>query len=228
MSEFLGEQRAVELENGPSFIAVTDISEERLEFISTRFIDTAKERSVSLELFNATMAPEELRKKLLECSDGGFDDIVLLAPLPALVEESQQLACSGCLINIFAGIPIGSPFMYDVKCASEKDLSFIGSSGSSLEDLKRALSMVEQGTIRSDRIVRAIGGLKSLKQGVKAVQESTYAGKVVIYPHLEDLPLVSLEELEQELPETASKLDSGHWNREAEQVLFNTVLALEK
>jgi len=117
-----------------------------------------------------------------------------------------------------------SPGVY----TSEKDLSFTGSSGSSLEDLKRALSMVEQGALRSDRIVRAVGGLKALKQGVKAVQEGTYAGKVVIYPHLEDLPLMSIEDVKKEYSDAASKLDSGHWTREAEQMLFNTVLGGNK
>lgn len=217
-------QRAVELENGPEQVVVTDISSERLEFIFGRFSETARERDVDLKLFDASGSPEELRKKLLECSDGGFDDIVLLAPLPALVEESQYLASSGCVINIFAGIPLGSPFMYDPEIASEKELSFTGSSGSSLEDLKRALSMVETGIIRSDRIVRAIGGLRDLKKGVQAVADGAYAGKVVIYPHLEHLPLTALEDLADISSEAAEKLDCGHWNRSAERELFNTVL----
>jgi len=217
-------QRAVELENGPACIAVTDVNGERLGFITERFSGTAHECSVNFSVFDASGPTDTLRDNLLEYSEGGFDDIVMLAPVPALVAESQHLTREGTLINIFAGIPVGSPFLYDTALASGNNISFTGHSGSSLEDLAQALSMVEHGKIRSDRIVRAIGGLEVLKNGVKAVMEGVYAGKVVIYPHLGSLPLISLDDLSEEYPDVSTKLDNGHWNRGAEQALFNMLL----
>ncbi len=217
-------QRAIEMNNHPAKIAVSDISEERLQFMHDKFDAMAQAKGIELKFFDARVDTLELREQLLEFSDGGFDDIVINAPLPVLVTESQYQAGQGCIINIFAGIPIGSPFVYDTEVCAEKKLRFTGSSGSAMDDLRRALEYTESGEINSDAIVRAVGGLNVLKKGVESVANSVYPGKVVIYPHLENLPLMSVEECGEKYPAVKEKMNGVNWTREAERELFNTIL----
>ena len=57
--------------------------------------------------------------------------------------------------------------------------------------------------------------------GAPALVEGRYAGKIVIFPQLRDLPLSSLEDLASDDPEFARALgDGGVWTSEAEAVLF--------
>ena len=51
--------------------------------------------------------------------------------------------------------------------------------------------------------------------------DSTKAGKIVIFPQIEDLPLIGLDDLADILPEVAEKLEPGNmWTIEAEEALF--------
>ena len=61
--------------------------------------------------------------------------------------------------------------------------------------------------------VAAIGGLDAAAQGLQAVIERRFAGKVVLFPHLRDLPLLGLDELAQVLPRCTPVLAPGNLER---------------
>jgi hypothetical protein len=46
------------------------------------------------------------------------------------------------------------------------------------------------------------------------------AGKIVVYPALHEVGLLSLAELAEHLPSVAAKLDDGQWCGEAERELL--------
>jgi len=46
------------------------------------------------------------------------------------------------------------------------------------------------------------------------------AGKIVVYPMLHDLDLISLAQLSDRFPSVAAKLDGGQWCKAAEQELL--------
>jgi hypothetical protein len=51
--------------------------------------------------------------------------------------------------------------------------------------------------------------------------EGAYPGKVVIFPQIHNLPLMSLDEVKEKLPEVAAKLGEGDmWTPEAEDALI--------
>ena len=57
--------------------------------------------------------------------------------------------------------------------------------------------------------------------GIAAMMEGRYAGKVVIFPQIHDLPLLALSELKAHYPAVAAKLAPGNvWTKEAEQALI--------
>jgi hypothetical protein len=52
--------------------------------------------------------------------------------------------------------------------------------------------------------------------------EGRFAGKIVIFPQLRDLPLTSLEDLAASDPELAAALGpGGTWTSDAEAILFS-------
>ena len=56
---------------------------------------------------------------------------------------------------------------------------------------------------------------------MEAMMAGTYTGKIIIYPQLEDLPLLSLAEVAEKYPEVAKKMGTQYtWTREAEKVLI--------
>ena len=87
------------------------------------------------------------------------------------------------------------------------------------------MEFTEQRLIFPNESVAAVGGMRALRDGIEAVQKGVFSGKVVIYPHIVDLPLTPLGELHQKMPAIASQLDRrGSWTREAERSLLEEEL----
>ncbi|MCX5757181.1 MAG: hypothetical protein NTU83_01480, partial [Candidatus Hydrogenedentes bacterium] len=102
-----------------------------------------------------------------------------------------------------------------------RGVKLIGSSGSRISDLRKLLQMVEAHQLNTNLSVAAIGGLGAAREGIEGVKAARFPGKTVIYPHVVDLPLMSLEEVPKRLPALADKLSpEGAWTREAEQALL--------
>lgn len=83
------------------------------------------------------------------------------------------------------------------------------------------LQKVENGELSTNRSVAAVGSLSAAKDGMQALINATYPGKVVIFPNIRELPLTSVIDLDIILPEVAAKLRDGHiWTKEAEKVFL--------
>lgn len=149
-----------------------------------------------------------------------FDYTALMAPIPALVAASVTNAAERGLINIFAGIPATVTAEIDLDAYIKKQLYFIGTSGSTLEDMKRMLEKAESGRLDTNLSVAAVCGLAGATNGIRAVENRSIAGKIVVYPACKDLPLVPLEKLSKKMPEVAGCLNNGLWTGEAEQKLL--------
>ena len=62
-------------------------------------------------------------------------------------------------------------------------------------------------------------------KGLQAVKEGRFPGKTVIFPTISGLPLISVEEMKDRLPNVWNKLKDGKfWTREAETELYETHL----
>jgi hypothetical protein len=68
--------------------------------------------------------------------------------------------------------------------------------------------------------------MRAAKDGLQALVDGSYSGKVLIFPQIHDLPLMGLDELKERLPDVAAKLGPGAtWNDEAERALFESQLS---
>ncbi len=216
-------QRAVQLPNPPKRIVATDIDAERLASVAGRFGASAKERGVELVTLNPKeLTPEQFDSELRRLSDDrGFDDIVSLVPVAALIEHAAGFLADGGWFNIFAGVARGTMAKLDVNDIIHRGVRFIGSSGSSIADMRQTLEKVESGELSTNMSLAAIGGMKAARDGIAAVKEGRFPGKTLIFPQIPDMPLIPLPELKAHYPTVFEKLQDGQfWTKEAEAELL--------
>ncbi len=146
---------------------------------------------------------------------------VLMAPVPELVAAAVQNSAARGIINIFAGIPATVSGPLDLDAYVEKRLYFIGTSGSTLDDMKRMLEKVESGRLDTNVSVAAVSGFAGAVEGIRAVENRSIPGKIMVYPACKSMGLIRLEELAQKLPDVAACLKDGLWTIEAEKKLLD-------
>jgi L-sorbose 1-phosphate reductase len=150
----------------------------------------------------------------------GTDYIVIMAPAPELAASAVLSAGKRAIINIFAGIPDTMSAKINLDTYIEKQMYFVGTSGSVLEDMKRELSKLESGGLDTNISVAAICGLDGVCDGIRAIENRSIAGKIIAYPSCKGLPLIRLSILPDKLPDIAACLNNGIWTAQAELKLL--------
>jgi hypothetical protein len=101
----------------------------------------------------------------------------------------------------------------------------IGHSASKMSDFELVLEKTDSGELSPNRSVAAIGSLSAARAGLQAVKDAVLAGKVVIYPHIKELPLTPLADLKDLMPTVYAKLNElGEWTDEAEEEFLRLML----
>ena len=192
-------------------IFASDADDNRLAMLAKVAEPLAKANNVSYTQYNPT------KDKIPE----PFDYIVVVAAAPELVVASVRTADKRALINIFAGIPSTATARIDLDTYIEKQLYFSGTSGSALEDMKLMLAQVESGRLDTNISVGAVCGLDGACDGIKAIENRSIAGKIIVYPACKGLPLTTLAKLPDKFPEVAALLNNGFWTPAAELKLLD-------
>lgn len=222
-------QRAIEQPNGPRTIVATDVDPGRLSALQRRVSGLAGQRGKVLRIVNVAGMREEAQNEFLRgATEGrGFDDIVVLAPVPALVQQAWRYLAEGGFLNIFAGVARGTVATLDLSDIYRRGVRVVGSSGSRIADLVDTLADTESGRTSTNISVAAVGGIQAARDGLQAVKAGSLPGKVVIFPQILDLPLTPLHELRERLPSVYAKLAPGEiWTLDAEDELLRQALNL--
>ena len=210
----------------PSLFVVTDIDQARLDRAATLYTkEFAAARGIDLRYVN-TGNVEDPAALLREISGGtGYDEVVVMAPVPAVVAQADDiLAFDGCL-NFFSG-PGRADFkaplnFYNVHYASTH---VVGTSGGNTDDMKEALHYMGKGMDPAG-LVTHIGGLNAVIDTTLNLS-SIPGGKKLIYTHI-DLPLTAIADFGKSDNPVLQELDrlcrshNGLWNVEAETYLLN-------
>jgi threonine dehydrogenase-like Zn-dependent dehydrogenase len=215
-------QRACEDANGPALAVATDVDSARLATLPERYGDAAAATGTQLLCLNPKdSSAEGFEAELRKLAPEGFDDIVCLAPVPALIGGAMDHLGRDGVLNIFAGVARGTIATLDLSPVFLRRARLTGTSGSAISDLEFTLHKTERRELSPNRSVAAIGGMAAAHEGLEAVKEGRFAGKIVIYPQIPELPLTPLEKLQDVLPEVAAKLGPRHtWTNEAELALI--------
>jgi len=216
-------QRALQVADGPSTIVCTDVSAERLHDLRTTFAADAEAKSIEFVCLNPLVKGYALH--LADVEKEGFDDVMVLAPVPAVISESASHLAPGGVMNVFAGVGRGSMAGIDLSGAYLNGQRVIGHSASTIDDLRLMLTQAESGVLSPNRSVAAVGSLSAARDGLQAVMETTFPGKIVIYPNIQDFPLTALPDLNDSLPTVYAELEDGQvWTVEAEEEWLREML----
>ena len=209
----------------PALFVVTDIDQTRLDRAASLYTkEFAKSRGIDLRYVN-TGAVEDPVATLREISGGeGYDEVVVMAPVPAVVEQADDiLAFDGCL-NFFSGpskAPFKAPFnFYNVHYASTH---LVGTSGGNTNDMKEALQLMGKGMDPAG-LVTHVGGLNAVIDTTLNLP-SIPGGKKLIYTHV-TMPLTAIADFGKVGKPAYDELDrickahNGLWSVEAEKYLL--------
>lgn len=213
-------QHAIEAHDPPGLIVCSDTSDDRLRDLDETFGNEAKEKGIGWLCVNP-MNKEDYAQAMEAYRDIGFDDVIMLVPIPDVIEDGATWLGNNGVMNIFAGVARGTTARLDFLKLVHRNARVIGHSASKIEDMLTMLQKVENGELSTNRSVAAVGSLSAAKDGMQALINATYPGKVVIFPNIRELPLTSVIDLDIILPEVAAKLRDGHiWTKEAEKVFL--------
>ncbi len=201
-------QLAVENEDGPERVLVTDLDDDRIARTAAILADSVQRRGVQFETMNPNNFPSEeaFMQAVGEFAPDGFDDIVVLVPVAKVIKSAARLLARDGLMNIFAGIPTGQETSLDIDAIVRRGVRFIGSSGSRTHHLRHTLNLVETGQLRPVTALAAVGGMRALWEGLEGVAAGRFPGKTVIFPQCEHLPLTPVEQLPELGPAIADSL----------------------
>lgn len=212
---------------GVKQVVVTDINQDRLDYAARMVpVSKAAAKGVDLKYIN-TSALEDADGVLLELSEGGFDDVFVMVPVPALFSQAERLCREDGCINFFAGPPVhdlpGSLNLYRVHYDG---IHLVGTAGSIPEDMTDIIRLIEDNRINPGALVSHILGMNAVEDTLYAMAKPTGAKKVC-YNGI-DLPLIAIDDLE-ELGESNAlyaalgqivKKNGGVWCAEAEEYLL--------
>jgi len=215
---------AIHCNRRPGLLVVTDIDRERLDRAArVHTVEEAARNGVILEYVNTQEMTDPV-SRLKELSGGkGFDDVFVFAPVQQVVEQADRImGFNGCL-NFFAG-PEDPGFsalfnFYNVHYAFTH---IVGTSGGNTDDMKEALTMMENGKLNPAVMITHIGGLDAVVDTTMRLPEIP-GGKKLIYTNI-SMPLTAIEDFAKkgktdlffgELNSLVSK-NGGVWCGEAE------------
>ena len=217
-------QRAIEFSGPPAIIVCTDISDMRLRELCDSFAARARAKGIDFICYNPTNEADVTNKKAA-FDHAGFDDIVMLVPVPAVIAEAAGHLAPNGVMNVFAGVARGTMATLDLSDVYLKNTRIIGHSASKMSDFELVLEKTHSGELSPNRSVAAIGSLSAAKAGLQAVKDATLPGKVVIYPHIKEMPLTPLTEFKDLMPTVYAKLNElGEWTNEAEDEFLRLML----
>jgi len=212
--------KAIMDDKGPSQVLVTDLSDERLESLKHLVSLLCRDcgRKVALRYENPKdLSGDELEGFLSREYPGGFDDVVVLVPVAAIIGQASQYLAPLGVMNIFAGVKVGTISDLPLSAIVTKQARITGSSGSPLSAMRETLRLTESGRLNTAYSLAAIGDMNAAAKGLKALMDNTYPGKVVIFPFANGIGLKSVREIARDLPDVAPLLlDGQYWTREAE------------
>ena len=208
----------------PSLFVVTDIDQSRLDRAESLYTkEMFAKRGIELHYVNTGSGDPVADLK--ELSGGtGYDDVVVMAPVPAVIEQADTiLGFDGCL-DFFSG-PKNADFsakfnFYNVHYEAHH---IVGTSGGNSDDMREAIDLMGKGMDPAGLITH-IGGLNTVVDTTLNLP-AIPGGKKMVYTQI-TMPLTAIADFGKIGKPVYDELDrickahNGLWNPEAEKYLL--------
>ncbi len=158
---------------------------------------------------------------------GGYDDIFLFAPVPALITQCSDLLSFGGCLNFFAGPTdqkLSAPFnFYNIHYMMHH---IVANSGGDVKDMADSVDWIGRGYLHPEVMITHVGGLPSAAQATLDLP-TVPGGKRLVYTHV-DMPMTAIADFAEkgrtdpfyaELDRLCSA-NSGLWCKAAEDYLL--------
>lgn len=220
-------QRTLEMDRHPKTILATNRGLNRLQTIDDDFSDLSNKKNIAFGAISPTHQNEHYEEYLYNIMQlGGFHDIIVMAANAETVSGAIPYLSQHGVLNLFAGINRG--ITADVNAWSiygPKQIRLIGHSGSNLFDQVQTVGKILNGKLRPELAVAAVCGMNQVPDGLQAMIEQKYPGKIVVYPYVIDFPLTALNNFRSQDAEVYNALsNSKFWNFEAEKLFLENHL----
>ena len=217
-------QRAIEKPGGPAVIVGVDPDAERLGVLEGSLSALAEQAGRRLLLLDPGAPGSSVEEVVADLTGGaGADDVVVTVPVASVMAGAARLMGPDGMLVFFAGVANGTVGPLDMSQVYLGNAQYTGTSGSSIADQALVLDKAVEGTLSPDLNLAAVGGIDAGRDGMQAVLEGRFAGKVVIFPQVRGVPLLSLGELAEQYPSIGEALgERGQWTPEAERLLIET------
>src|SRR6266542_755294 len=203
-------QRAIEVPNGPKTLIATDVNDQRLAVVAQQFAPLVEQHGKRLITINPQSSGESLRDLVLrETGGAGADDVIACVPSAALMADAATLLAPDGMLVLFAGVPNGTLAPLNLSDVYLHNAQFTGTSGSALADQATVIRKTIGHELSPNRSVAAVGGIEAARDGIVAMMEGRFPGKIVIFPQISGLPLTSIADLKTTYPDVAAKLAPG-------------------
>ena len=155
-----------------SKVIVSDVSEQRLAAARLRDVDVVIDA-----------ANEPITDRVLELTDGrGADLVVVAVSAKQGYQTAFSVAAKGAKLLLFAGLPKGEDqILFDMNQVHYRQWTILGSYGSSVDQGRKALALLESRTIDPADLVTHRFGLGNIAQAFE-VAESLDGLKIVVTP----------------------------------------------
>ena len=226
---------AIHCDRHPSLLVVTDVDDARLARAASIYKpEDAAKFGVKLMYVNTGKFEDPVAELRAITGGTGYDDVFVYAPVKPVVEQgSAILGHDGCL-NFFAG-PTNTAFAaeFNFYGVHYDNTHIAGNSGSNLDDVYEAISLMSQGRINPASMVTHVGGLDSVVDTTLNLPNIP-GGKKLIYTHI-SMPLTAIDDFAklgesdpmfQKLAEICQN-NNGLWCYEAEQYLLANAKAID-
>ena len=214
--------------NKPGILVVTDIDQARLSRAEALFTkEDARDNGVELHYINTESGnPVDTLNQI--SGGNGIDDVFVMVPVGALIEQASAVMAEGGCLNFFAG-PTDHDFkasmnFYDVHY---KNHHVSANSGGNTNDMRIALEWMGKGKLNPAVMITHVGGLDSSENTIRNLPKIS-GGKKLIYTNV-SMPLTALDDFAalgesdtffRALGEITER-NNGLWSLEAEQYLLN-------
>lgn len=214
----------------PSVLTITDINQERLDR-AARLLSPEEAAKYGIKLTYLNTADIDAKAEILALNDGkGYDDVLVFAPVPAVVELGDELLGEDGCLNFFSG-PSNTEFKANTNYYNVHYLGThtMGTTGGNTADMQESLDMMSEGKLNPAVLITHIGGLDCAADTTQNLP-SIPGGKKLIYTHI-NMPLTAIDDFAEKgkTDPLYAKLDeickanNGLWNYEAEKLLLDTL-----
>ena len=212
---------------GVAEVVVTDLSQERLDYAAAKCsVEEAAKHGCKLTYVNTSEMADPV-SYLKEISGGGFDDVFVMVPVPALFTMAEEICREDGCVNFFAGPAVhnmqGPINLYRIHYDG---IHVVGTAGSIPEDTVDTIHLIEQDKLNVGALVSHILGLHAVPEAILDMEVPNGAKKVC-YTGI-DIPLIAVDDLENKGKDNELyrelalivKRNGGLWCTEAEKYLL--------